>query len=260
MYSGFRMINTLNESALHKKLKKIYANKYHGKTEIESAGKFFDIVCPDGGIIEIQTQNISKLKEKIVFAISKNIKLKIVFPYASEKKIMLYEKSGTLISEKKSPATKNIFDVFRELTGVCTLLLHENISVDALDILLAEKRVQTKEPVQSQNRKRRRKKPWLKFDKELLEIKSVKTFETAHDYLSLLPKNLPRQFSLSDLQTIFAAKKKQTEKIRIYLWVLVRMEIMKKTKNAAGKTVYRVKKTENKKAVFAAKKNQPTTI
>lgn len=235
------MINTLNESSLHEKLKKIYAKKFSGKTEIELCGKIFDIVCADSSLIEIQTQNISKLKEKIVFAISEKRKLKIVFPFASEKKIALYNENEKIISEKKSTAKKNVFDLFRELTSVCALLPNENISIDALEISLLEKRVETLEPVQSKNKKRRKKKAWLKFDKELLSIHSLKTFQNAHDYVSLLPKNLSSEFSIHEFAKLTNAKKKQTEKLRIFLWCLEKMKLVKKIKKENGKVFFRKK-------------------
>ena len=58
------MINTYNESELHKTLKLYYAELYGGQTEIQFHKWICDIQTPSGTIIEIQTSNLAALKEK----------------------------------------------------------------------------------------------------------------------------------------------------------------------------------------------------
>ena len=63
------MINTYNESELHKTLKLYYAELYGGQTEIQFHKWICDIQTPSGTIIEIQTSNLAALKEKALAAI-----------------------------------------------------------------------------------------------------------------------------------------------------------------------------------------------
>lgn len=58
------MINTLNETSLHKSLKAIYRIQCNGKSEVKIGAYIADILCPDGGIIEIQTGTLGKLLKK----------------------------------------------------------------------------------------------------------------------------------------------------------------------------------------------------
>ena len=75
----YRMINTYNETSLHRELKEIYAQKYQGRTEIEIENYICDIVCNDKNsmIIEIQTSNLSKVTDKIE-KLSKTHKVKLM--------------------------------------------------------------------------------------------------------------------------------------------------------------------------------------
>ena len=57
------MINTYKESSLHRTLKELYAAKTVGKTEVEADGHIYDILTDKGEVIEIQTQNLAKLKK-----------------------------------------------------------------------------------------------------------------------------------------------------------------------------------------------------
>ena len=78
------MINTYNETSLHKELKAIYAQKHQGNTEIEIENYICDIACSDENstIIEIQTSNLSKLTKKIE-KLTKFHKVKLIYPLAT---------------------------------------------------------------------------------------------------------------------------------------------------------------------------------
>ena len=70
------MINTLNETSLHKSLKAIYRIQCNGKSEVKIGAYIADILCPDGGIIEIQTGTLGKLLKKTEFFLSEKRKIK----------------------------------------------------------------------------------------------------------------------------------------------------------------------------------------
>nr|MCR5400749.1 hypothetical protein [Treponema sp.] len=139
------VINTLNESSLHKKLKEIYSLEEGSRREVEENGKIYDIITGQGEIIEIQTRNLSKLLPKILDLLEKGKKIKIVHPYIKEKIINTYSEEGKLLSSRKSPKKENIYSAFRELTGLYPVLLNKNFSLDLLEISMTEIRIQTSE-------------------------------------------------------------------------------------------------------------------
>ncbi len=222
--------STINESSLHKTLKIMYSELYEGKTEVESEGHVYDIVTKKGNIIEIQTKNLSKLRAKTEDAISKGHNVKIVHPNIIRRKIELYDENNTLISRRLSPIKGCIFDIFKELTGLYPILLNKHFSLEIIQINMIEKRIRTSENIQSKNKRRRFKKNWIKFDKELTEVIKTFTFNNAKDYLNLLPKALPESFCAKDLGLALKEDKEIPSRIynnpHIIIWVLYKMELL----------------------------------
>lgn len=264
------MINTYNESHLHKTLKTLYAEQFNGQTEVELHGHIYDIVADikpksksklktqktdstnittstkntEKLIIEIQTKNLSKLLAKIMDTLEKGHRVILVYPLVIRKWISLYDKDGKLLSNRKSPKINSIYDLFDELTGLYPILLHKNFRLDVVFINMTETRLKTDDPVQSKNGRRRFKKNWIKSGKELKEIIETKTFKTADDYLSLLPDTLPPEFSAKDLS--LALKKDKTlpasaaKNAHLILWVLVRMELVLETEVRNRKRYFKI--------------------
>ena len=111
------MINTYSESQLHKTLKNLYAAEFNGKVEQEINGKICDILTEDNRIIEIQTGNLSKLKDKLE-CLTPHYKTIIVYPLVTKKIIETYNQEGTVISTRRSPKKQNLFSIFKELTAI----------------------------------------------------------------------------------------------------------------------------------------------
>ena len=224
-------INIYNESSLHNTLKIFYAEKFGGKTEVEADGHIYDILCPDGQVIEIQTKNLSKLAGKIKDAMEHGHKVRLVYPLVYRTRIILTSENGELVSNRLSPKKGCIYDILRELTGLTDILLNKKFTLEVITINMIEHRVRTAEPVQTTNRSRRHKKNWLKANKRLDEILETKQFKTKKDYLALLPPNLPEQFCAKDL--------KLPKYAHILLWVLSRIPVIKQT-GSKGNTKYYV--------------------
>ena len=225
----FSVINTYNESSLHNTLKLFYAEKYDGKTEVEADGHIYDILCKDGQVIEIQTKNLSKLAEKIRDSIDKGHKVRLVYPLVFRTRIILTNEDGELISNRLSPKKGNIYDIFRELTGLTDILLNPDFTLDVITINLIEHRIRTEELTQTKNKSRRFKKNWLKVNKRLDDILETKQFKNKKDYLALLPKDLPEEFCAKDLNLPKYA--------HIILWVLCRIPVIEQV-SIKGKTKY----------------------
>lgn len=182
------MINTLNESSLHKTLKTLYSLEKDTKTEEKIGQWICDIVKKNGEIIEIQTANVSSLRVKIEDLLSAERKVTVVHPVAVCKTIETYAKDGRLLSKRKSPKKETVYSIFRQITGLYPLLLHNNFSLEIPEIAVTEFRIKTENPVQLQNKSRRFLRNWIKTDKKLSEILTTRRFKTAGDYLQLLPQ------------------------------------------------------------------------
>lgn len=221
------MFSTLNESSLHKSLKIFYANRYGGKTEAQVEKWICDIVCEDETIIEIQTKSVSSLHEKVARLLALGKKVVIVHPITTRKTIRTFNPSGEEISAKKSPKRESVYSMLRELTGLCDILLHENFSLVCPLITAEEKRVRSEEPVQSKNGRRRFKKAWLKTDKSLLTLDGEITFRTKDEYLALLPRSLPEEFSSAELSC--ALEKEGKPYANLILWILHKMDLIERT-------------------------------
>ncbi len=241
-------INTLNESSLHRTLKKIYSLEEGSETEVESGGQIYDIVHKDGSITEIQTKNISRLAKKAEAALMQGKKFRIVHPVAEETRIETYDKNGNLISRRKSPKKESVYSVFRELTGLYPVLLEENFSLELVFSKITEIRTETENPVQSKNKRRRFRKNWLKTDKKLDSIERTQILKSKKDYLAMIPDGIPERFTVKDiaekLKKIPEVKNKTSNCASIFVWVLNKMELIEQEGNKNRARLYRIKDYE----------------
>ena len=238
-------INTLNESSLHKSLKNLYSLEDGSRTEVEADGHIYDILTKDGNVIEIQTKNLSKLLTKALDALKNGRKFTIVHPIIQKKIIETYDEEGKLISRRKSPKKENLYSVFRELTGLYPVILEKNFTLELVFISLTEYRTQTEKPEQSANKLRRFKKNWNKTDKQLNEIIKVRKFNGREDYLKLLPKELPEEFSAKDI-IIELKKNKETinsasNNAHLMLWVYNHVNLIEYTSTKNRTKFYKKK-------------------
>ena len=227
--------STLNESSLHKSLKIIYSEIYDGQKEVKKYNHVYDIITKKGNAIEIQTKNLSKLLPKIYDTIQKGHNIKLVHPVILENTIELYDSQNNLLSKRKSPKKQNIYSIFKELTGIYEVLLNRHFSLEIVYIKMTETRMRTLENVQSQNKRRRFKKNWIKTNKRLEEIIETKHFNSKDDYLKLLPK-LPDTFSSKDLEEKIGKKNNPN----LILWVFAHMNIIKHVESQGRKKFYRI--------------------
>ena len=150
------MINTLNESSLHKTLKHYYALQNEGSsTEVPLGPYIADIRTHDGSIIEIQTANLAHLRDKIQYCLNERTRITVVYPLVTTKYIETYSNNGTADSKRKSPLHKNIYSVFKELTSLYSFLQDSLFTLEVVEITMTETRQATDKPVQSSNKRRR---------------------------------------------------------------------------------------------------------
>ena len=231
------VINTLKESSLHKILKKMYAEEFSGRMEAQTGNFIADIVCPGKKIIEIQTGNVSSLKKKALYFIKNGYSLRIVVPLPAVKTIVNIEKDGTVISRRKSPLKKNVYSVFRELTGFCELLGKPEITLEILECETEEIRTKLNAPVQSENKRRRFCKPWIKTDKKLVNITKKMRFSSKKDWLLLLPALKEPLFTVKDVfKNLKDSGTKTCENdVRLMLWVFEKAGFIEKSELKKGR-------------------------
>lgn len=224
------MINTRNESALHKTLKALCAMESGSRVEAALDGKIYDVVDARGGVVEIQTRNLSALLAKTMAALAKGRAVTVVWPAIVQKTIETRRADGTLVSRRKSPRKGSIHDIWRELTGLYPVLLEKKFSLAALEVSVTETRTATEEKTQSPNGRRRFLKRWNKTGKSLGEIFSSRVLKSARDYIALMPRGLPKIFCAKDVERALLADKSlpasAARSAHLMLWTLSRMGLL----------------------------------
>ena len=225
------MINTLNESSLHRTLKTVYALNDGAQTEVALDGKIYDIVQADGSIVEIQTQNLSKLLAKTMHALEKKRHITVVYPLIVKKYIDSCDANGTVQRHRTSPQKRSLYDIFPELTGIYPVLLEKRFTLEVLEVIVREKRIITDRPVQSANRRRRYAKPWNKVDKSLEKIIARHVFTTAAQYRAFIPSTCLPEFTAQDIARALKADTclpaTACRQAHCMLWVLSHMNLIR---------------------------------
>ena len=246
------MINTFNETKLHNTLKKIYAFEKNGKTEQKVGNYIADITTENNEIIEIQTSNVSILKEKLNFYLSENKKVTIVYPVIEEKTIETQNKtSAEILSKRKSQRQETIYSLIRQLTGLSTFIPHKNLTIEALFVSVTEIRKKTDEKLQNRTNTRRFKKNYLITEKKLNEIRRKTLFNTLDDYKKLLPQNTPNPFTPPELKKIILnqeeyksltkrSRKNLEKNIAVTICFLEKIKILKKTQKKGRSFLYTI--------------------
>ena len=235
MYS-ISMINTYNESSLHKKFKTEAAQKYGGKTEQQVENYICDVVTADGTIIEIQTKSFKNICAKLEDLL-KTHRVILIYPLVCETYIEYYDEQGGLVSRRKSPKKRSLYNIFDELIGIWPILLHKNFTLNVVETVAVKKRQKTAEPVQSVNKKRRVKKNWLSFDTELISKGASRSFCSKKDYLALLAET-PEKFGVKEAAACTGAPMSQTRKM---LWTFRKTGLIEKTGQTGRRFIYRIK-------------------
>ena len=237
------MINTLNESSLHKTLKELYSLNSPGSKKEAPVGPYIaDIEEKDSSIIEIQTGNLSSLLKKCSYYISQKRKVKVVYPLVTEKYIKTFDSTKAEVRKRKSPVKKNIYSIFRELTGLYPLILDRRFYLEVVEVVVTEERRDDGLLKQSANGRRRFRKTWTKEGKCLEKIGKSTILHGKKSYKALLPKNLRENFSVKNL---FEELKKEGKKVtlnqvHLMVWVLSHASIIEYTGKEGKSNIYRL--------------------
>ncbi len=184
------MINTWNESLLHEELKQYYSED-SGLTEIPLEGSICDAIKRDGTIIEIQTANLGKLRDKLE-KLTTNHRVNLVYPIARMTMIETYTPERELKSRRKSPKKGSVYQVFGELTRLWPLLSNDNLTISLAYADILEIRV-------ADGTGSWRRKGVRKEDRKLIKLHETQSLSGLSDYAALIPITLGDSFTVADL-------------------------------------------------------------
>lgn len=233
-------IGSLNESSLHKSLKALYSNEA-SRTEL-AVGKYIcDIVLEDESIIEIQTSNLSSIRNKIA-SLLESRKVKLVFPIIennyirnfaeipTEEKLKKTKLGSNEFFEKsyrKSPKHETLFSIFKEITAFYFLLDHKNLELDLAFVDIETIKIDDKKGRSPYKRARI-------ADKKLLKINSVKKINSLKDLICPVLDLLEETFCRADLEAL--TNKKDAS---FTLWLLKKCGAVEFYKKDGKKHLYR---------------------
>jgi hypothetical protein len=178
-------IGTLAEKSLHAALKE-WLLQPGDRQETAVDGFVIDIVRGDI-LIEIQTRHLGAMKRKLARLLPHH-PVHLFHPIAAEKWIVRQTAGGQPISRRKSPKRGRLIDVFAELVRIPHLLSQPNLTVTVL--LTRQEEIWRDDGQGSWRRKR-----WSIHDHRLLAVVDQKSFESANDWLALLPDDLAQPFT-----------------------------------------------------------------
>ncbi|MBE5938757.1 MAG: hypothetical protein E7266_00030 [Lachnospiraceae bacterium] len=182
-------IGTLSEKTMHAVLKLYYCPD-RDMHEVVIGNYVADIYNGDR-IIEIQTQNLGKLRPKLEYYLDE-YKVTVVHPLIRETKIILIdETTGEHSKPRKSPRKGNIYEVFLELYRIIDYLKHPNLEIrilftDVEEYKIRDARVKRGRLVSS------------RYDRIPTNVEEEIVIERYEDYLMFIPIGLGESFYVKD--------------------------------------------------------------
>lgn len=182
-------IGTLSEKTVHAILKNYYEPD-EDRQEIPIENYVADIYA-DGEIIEIQTRQFNKLRDKLK-AFLPLYPVTIVYPIPREKwLIWIDEESGEFSTKRKSPKKGNAYMIFPELYKIKMYLKEENLRIRPVLLDMEEYRLLN-------GWSRDKKKGSSRFDRIPTELVEEVEINCLADYMQFVPYDLPEQFTTKD--------------------------------------------------------------
>ena len=186
------MINTYNETHLHRTLKDLYSSK--GSVQETSLEGFICDIYDAGRIIEIQTSKLSALRAKLERLLPL-YPIQIVYPIIENAYILMLNADGSKRSCRKSPKHGNFYQIFRELLGIVHCLDNQNLTIRILYIDCEVIKIDDKQG------RSRYKSPRI-IDKKLLKIHREEEFHGIDSLTTRFMAKLPDTFISSDVRNL----------------------------------------------------------
>lgn len=224
-YEG-NVIGVLSEKTLHKTIKNLYEPN-HLFHEIK-INKYFVDICVGNQIIEVQTKQFNKLRDKISYLLSLNkYKINIIYPVFTKKFIYNID-NGIIDGPKLSPKKLRFPEIFYELYMIKNLLTNNNLTITLLLFEIDEYRTITN------NRK-----GYVCYDRVPKKLTDEIVLKDKEDYIKLLPNDLNETFTSKEICLKTKSNVKYVNKMLNVLKYLNLVEVVGKD---GRKLLYNVKR------------------
>jgi hypothetical protein len=211
----------MTEYSLHSEIKEWYRGSEDGlEVKVED---FIVDVLRGKLLIEIQTQNFSAVKKKLIKLLLNN-QVRLVYPIAKLKWIVYTSASGEFIRRRKSPKKGKVIDVFHELVHIPRLVGNRNFSLEVL--FIEEEEVRCNDSSGSW-----RKRGVSVKDRKLLNVFDRIVFRDSQDFLEFLPKDLHGNFTNKTVASKLGISIRLAQKITYCLRKMGAISVVGKKKN-----------------------------
>jgi len=182
-------IGTLSEKTVHAILKNYYEpDEDNQEIPIEN---FVADIYADGRIIEIQTRNLDRMRDKLDSFLPL-YPVTIVYPIPREKwLIWIDEESGQLSEKRKSPKKGNLYEAFSELYKIKMFLRDPNLRLKLVFLDIEEYRLLNG---WSGNKKRGS----TRYDRIPVKMVEEVEIERLEDYMQFVPYELEEFFTTKE--------------------------------------------------------------
>jgi hypothetical protein len=222
-------IGTLSEKTLHAILKNTYEPD-EDRQEIP-IGRFFADIYTGSEIIEIQTAQFNRMREKLD-AFLPECPVTIVYPVAKE--TWLYwidEATGEVAEKRKSPKKGNPYTGFPELYKIKMYLKHPNLRIHFLLLDMEEYKV-------LDGWGEHKKKNASKYDRIPLVVREEYVMECKEDYMQFVPFDLKEEFTSKDFAKVAHIPRALAQTV---LNILDFMEVVERVGKEGRAYLYRVR-------------------
>lgn len=221
-------IGTLSEKTLHAVLK-LYYEPDEDKHEVAMSGYYAD-VYNDKGIIEIQTRQLNKLRDKLSVFLQ-DYHVTVVYPLPFNKWLSwVNPDNGEVQGRRKSPRHFTEYDAFYELYKIKSYLKNPNLSINLVLMDMEEYKLLNG---WSYDKKRGS----TRYDRVPVGIRRIVKFDRREDYMQLVPADLKEDFTVKDFAMAAGVS---VEASRYTLNILNYLEIVKRTGRVKNGYVYNV--------------------
>ena len=221
-------IGTLSEKTLHAVLK-LYYEPDEDKHEVAMSGYYADIYT-DKGIIEIQTRQLNKLRDKLSVFLQ-DYHVTVVYPLPFNKWLSwVNPDNGEVQGRRKSPRHFTEYDAFYELYKIKIYLKNPNLSINLVLMDMEEYKLLNG---WSYDKKRGS----TRYDRVPAGIRRIVKFDRIEDYMQLVPADLKEDFTVKDFAMAAGVS---VEASRYTLNILNYLEIVKRTGRVKNGYVYNV--------------------
>lgn len=219
-------IGTLSEKTLHAVLKNYYEPD-ENKHEVAIDGYYADIFN-DSGIIEIQTRQLNKLRDKLAVFLEE-YHVTVVYPCAYNKWLSWIDpENGGISTKRKSPRHYTEYDAFFELYKIKNLLKHPNLSVHLVLMDMEEYKL-----LNGWNYTRKR--GATRYDRVPLGVRRIVELDRPEDYMQFVPIELGDEFTVKDFAK---AARVHEDTARLSLNILNYLEIVRRIGKKGNAYVY----------------------